>query len=675
MIVKNESRIIDRCLDAALPFVDAYVIVDTGSTDDTVARIKTAAERHGARGVVSSDEWRNFGHNRSRAAKLTRDYAKERGFDLNATYMLCLDADMVLKSSLSFDPASLHGACYQLEQRSPFLSWWNTRLCKLSHEWVSVGVTHEYWAPFPDASLEKLEELFIEDIGDGGAKGDKHSRDIKLLLDGLREEPDNVRYLFYLAQSYFDLGDFAKAIPLYKRRRALGGWDEEVWFSLYKIGLAQLQSDSSKGIETLLQAHNERPTRAEALVSLAEHFRTQSANALAVLFAKAAQGIAVSKDSLFVEIPAYTYRPLNELSIASYYVPGEEHGGFVATEELLACRETPAAERLNVQRTMTFYAPTIAQKSKSAGTFTVSETLRTSVEPRLGLVGPNTTEYLPKNPSIVRLGDGELIVSVNLVNYHHERGVVFQPKDRDGMVRTRNVILRGYELEDLEHETEIAPEQWPDGWDPEPRVRGLEDMRLFTHEGQVWFTATCFHPPGGRARVVLGRLSSELDRVEHLVELTYGAAGDCEKNWLPFSRGEKLFAIYSYDPLVVLEVDMRTGNATEYARHASPRYAGSWRGGAPPCEAPGRLLTVVHEVAHFDDRRVYLHRFVELDGDFQLSRCSRPFGFDHIGVEYATGLLRLHDVFVVTYGSEEREARWMRLHRSVVDDMLEEGSR
>ena len=35
LMVKNESKILRRCLDAAAPFVDAVLLSDTGSTDDT----------------------------------------------------------------------------------------------------------------------------------------------------------------------------------------------------------------------------------------------------------------------------------------------------------------------------------------------------------------------------------------------------------------------------------------------------------------------------------------------------------------------------------------------------------------------------------------------------------------------------------------------------------------
>src|SRR5690606_25783460 len=36
LIVRNESRCITRCLDSVRPWVDRILVLDTGSTDDTV---------------------------------------------------------------------------------------------------------------------------------------------------------------------------------------------------------------------------------------------------------------------------------------------------------------------------------------------------------------------------------------------------------------------------------------------------------------------------------------------------------------------------------------------------------------------------------------------------------------------------------------------------------------
>jgi glycosyltransferase involved in cell wall biosynthesis len=41
MIVKNEERVIEKCLSSVKPIVDEIVIVDTGSTDRTKEIAKT----------------------------------------------------------------------------------------------------------------------------------------------------------------------------------------------------------------------------------------------------------------------------------------------------------------------------------------------------------------------------------------------------------------------------------------------------------------------------------------------------------------------------------------------------------------------------------------------------------------------------------------------------------
>ena len=59
-------------------------------------------------------------------------------------------------------------------------------------------------------------DRYIVDIGDGGSKADKFERDIKLLTQGIKDEPDNSRYYFYLANSYHDSGKNDEAIEFYK---------------------------------------------------------------------------------------------------------------------------------------------------------------------------------------------------------------------------------------------------------------------------------------------------------------------------------------------------------------------------------------------------------------------------------------------------------------------------
>jgi tetratricopeptide (TPR) repeat protein len=93
-IVKNEAKNLGRCLASVKPYVDELIIVDTGSTDDTVA----IAQQYGAK--VSHFEWCN-------------DFAAARNYACTLTtgdWVLTLDADEELIALTSDWTAQLHNA-------------------------------------------------------------------------------------------------------------------------------------------------------------------------------------------------------------------------------------------------------------------------------------------------------------------------------------------------------------------------------------------------------------------------------------------------------------------------------------------------------------------------------------------------------------------------------------
>ena len=79
MIVKNESSVIQRCLDQLVGIVDYISICDTGSTDDTVSIIQqwiTRNKKDGniENGTVHHHIWKNFGHNRTLSARSAQSW-------------------------------------------------------------------------------------------------------------------------------------------------------------------------------------------------------------------------------------------------------------------------------------------------------------------------------------------------------------------------------------------------------------------------------------------------------------------------------------------------------------------------------------------------------------------------------------------------------------------------
>jgi tetratricopeptide (TPR) repeat protein len=100
---------------------------------------------------------------------------------------------------------------------------------------------------------------------------------VRLLEEGLRQEPTNGRYMFYLAQSYHCLRRWEDARKMYKKRIIAGGWDEEIWYSHYMVAKCWLELKNIPKFEEWMQrAIALRPSRAEAYYQLTKHFREHS---------------------------------------------------------------------------------------------------------------------------------------------------------------------------------------------------------------------------------------------------------------------------------------------------------------------------------------------------------------------------------------------------------------
>ena len=86
MIVRNEVKVITRCLDSVRPVVDYVLIEDTGSTDGTQQLIAEWLKRANMPGLVIEEPWRDFAYNRSHVLAKLREVV---GID----YALIIDAD------------------------------------------------------------------------------------------------------------------------------------------------------------------------------------------------------------------------------------------------------------------------------------------------------------------------------------------------------------------------------------------------------------------------------------------------------------------------------------------------------------------------------------------------------------------------------------------------------
>lgn len=349
MIVKDEAHVIERCLRSVLPYIDAWCIVDTGSTDGTQDVIRSTLRD--VSGQLHERPWKDFGHNRTEAIRFAQH---------SADYLLLLDADEELQVPDGFQFSDLTASSYCLLLRLGSLSYWRTQLVSTSVPWRYEGVLHEYLTSDQPQPQAQLHGPVVVSHGDGGRSqgivvAEKYRRDAVVLEKALLKEPDNRRYVFYLAQSYRDSDQIQKSLETYQRRAVMGGWEEEVWYSLLQVAMlsAQLNEAPATVIERYLAAYDFRPKRSEPLVYLAAYHRERKQYALAHLYAERAMATPKPEDILFLDESCYLWRAKDEYSIASYYV-GRYEESKIACEELLNGPDLPAAERARVKENLEF---------------------------------------------------------------------------------------------------------------------------------------------------------------------------------------------------------------------------------------------------------------------------------------------------------------------------------
>jgi tetratricopeptide (TPR) repeat protein len=642
-IVKNEGRIIARCLRAARPHITCWSICDTGSTDDTVEIIRR--ELDGIPGRIVHVPWKNFGHNRSESFRHAQAYLREQGA-ADRAWCLLLDADHELESH-GFSPEDLTADSHMLVQRSGFYRYPNIRLVRASIDWRCLGVTHEFWAG--GSSQTTLPTLEIIDHEDGGTRPEKLVRDEALLRQGLADEPDNDRYHFYLAQTLEECGKRDEAIELYRKRAAMGGYGEERWMAQYRMARLMLAvGRHQEGEAELARAWQQAPHRAEPLYWLAQHHRLNSRSYLAMMYAEKAASIPLpGPDALFVENHVYQWGPQEEIAISAFYTHERDKGR--RANEL--CIVEPATRELALKN-QGFYAYPLEGVVEHGNYSEIPNSLRTF----------DGLEYRQGTTSIL---DG--LVSTRVMSYDQKGGNWFKSRCADDKFRTETVLEQNGArwLVDASLEREM--------WPQEARILGLEDWRLFRHAGRVWFVANCCTTPegGGAPQVALGRLSEDLRKVDRLLAPRYlGGQSWCEKNWQPLPEdvaarfapeGDWIGIVYAYDPFTVIYVHAETGEVYE-AKRGPEVCRARWRGSAPPIDLGGVLVGIVHDVSYFDSGNIYTHRFVAMSPELELVAYSPSFIFEKRGIEYTAGMQLDSDGLVrVVYTVEEHESRWLKL--------------
>lgn len=320
-IAKNESANVERWCSSVAE-ADGIFVLDTGSTDDTVEKLKE-------RGVVVNhwpfdapfrfDKARNLSlefvpHGYDVCVSLDfdeilvsgwRNRIAEEFVDCDAAnYTLIFDYDADGRVTCSYPRLAIH-------RRDGFQ--WHYAV----HE-VLVAVT-------PHSRIKNIPTVLAVHMP---KKRKEVGHYLPLLKLAYQEEPDDPRVVQYLAREYYYMLDFAMAIPLFKRHITLEKVpqfrSESARFLAY-ICTANEELDEAE--RWYLRAISECTEAREPLCELSLlYFETGQYESCIGMIRSALRIVSRPQIDMIFTDHFYTYWPYHLLSAAYYKIGNDEHG-------------------------------------------------------------------------------------------------------------------------------------------------------------------------------------------------------------------------------------------------------------------------------------------------------------------------------------------------------------
>jgi tetratricopeptide (TPR) repeat protein len=639
MIVKNESRIIKRLLESVYPIIDYYCICDTGSTDNTVETITDFFKEKNICGKIVYEPFQNFEYN--------RNYALNACIGMG-DYVLLLDADMQLKIN-NFKKELLQPFdVLNIYQENNYLIYKNIRIVKNNGLFQYKGVTHEYISCPNKTIIGQLEktEMFIIDIGDGCCKGDKFERDIRLLLNGIKAEPNNDRYYFYLANSYHDSGKYDEAIEMYKKRIELKGWNQEVWYSYYRIGTIYKNiGQNEKAIYYWLLGYDFYSDRIEGLYNIICHYRIEGKQKLAKIYYDIALSVLNKKinhhNFLFTEYNIYNYKLYIEYTIIAYYL-GIKNINDEVVIILNHCKNETETNLLFSN--MKFYKDVLIQKDKKILDSSFKDTFF-DVE----------HTFISSSSCMIPQEYGYLM-NVRYVNYIMN--------DKQQYIYKESVITQNKCVK-MDFNLNIIEEILLKNNFVKSRLVGIEDVRIFMKNNDVLFLGTGYNIEKDKIMIVNG-IYDDLENA-HFSTPTF-TDNNCEKNWVYYkdSKNENNI-IYQWYPLTICQLNNNELNVIE--KKETPHYFSRFRGSTNGFQYNDEIWFITHIVS-YEVPRHYYHVFSVFDKDMNLLRYSAPFSFENQPIEYCLSIIVEKTQVFINYSTWDKTTRIGIYDKDYIDSIL-----
>lgn len=315
MIVKNEEKVIGRCLDCVSKFADEIIVVDTGSTDKTKEIVKRFTDK------IYDFAW-------------VQDFSKARNFSFSKAscdYVMWLDADDIIteeniekinkikQKNEFFDVFMFkYEICFD-KNDNPTFAYYRERLVKRNRNFKWKGFVHEALLyngkiKYEDVSIRHKKVFF----------GDK-KRNLKLYQKYIKNGYKlSAREQYYYAKELYYTGYYKKCISeLKKFLRMENKFEANVVDCYLCMGRCYKLLNDKKQIDVLFDCLKNCTPNSEVLCEIGSYYIQENDNKKAILFYEMATQISPNINSgAFIDMNYYYLVPYLQL-VMLYYKVGD----------------------------------------------------------------------------------------------------------------------------------------------------------------------------------------------------------------------------------------------------------------------------------------------------------------------------------------------------------------
>ena len=348
-IMKNEEHVATRMLNSIKSVVDGIVVIDTGSTDDSVKIVENWGKENNIETYVVERPFDNFENSRNASFDKAREVFLSKN-DGHTYYNFWLDFDEQLIVYPTFDKQKLDKDLYMFNTSIGAMKYTRNELCRLDKSFRFYGPVHEF---IIYAGKEQITSGLAEGLGvdvkmDGGSWkseiSEKYKNHANILEDYILKNRDP-RWVFYTAQSWHDSASiqnnreeseerWRRALKYYKERVGrTDGYEEERYYSQLRIGsiMRMMEAPWDDTHQALLKAYSLDPLRGESIKLISDYYLLMGEWHLAYLYTKFCKTNFHGKNPypqrlLFIDESFYVWRILEAHAAACFYTGRIEEG-------------------------------------------------------------------------------------------------------------------------------------------------------------------------------------------------------------------------------------------------------------------------------------------------------------------------------------------------------------